>query len=260
MPSLPQPVRIPELALQTAPCLHDVERLVDLAWGDVNVQQGLVDAFRRMGGDVRRRCASQTPRETLGVWFFPPRDQDEVLARERGLAHVPALPNASNYGLFFSRTLLDRGIRAALDGLPSKRLDTSGRFDPDGPIHLTGASMQLLPPDRVRTVIEGFDDRPLPDVGFRLTITDTIGMRDGAVTCLRTTRDFDVDTDLLAVLSVVFAPTGLMFFFLPSCWRRRSSAGRRRRRRRTAGCARLSRPASRSAAAASSRSRGAARR
>lgn len=214
MPSLPPPSRIPELALQTAPCLHDIERLVDLLQGDVDLQQGLVSAFRRMGGDVRRRCVSQAARETLGVWFSSPRDQDEILARERGLAHVAPLPSGSNYGLFFSRTLLDRGIRAALNGLPSKRLDTSGRFDPDGPVHLTSASMELLPPDRVRTVIKGFDDRPVPDVGFRLTITDTIGVRDGAVTCLRTTRDLDTDTDLLAVLSLVFAPTGLMFFFL----------------------------------------------
>ena len=52
MPSLPEPIRIPELALQTSPCLHDVERLVDLLQGDVDVQQGLVDAFRRIGGDV----------------------------------------------------------------------------------------------------------------------------------------------------------------------------------------------------------------
>jgi hypothetical protein len=150
----------------------------------------------------------------MGVWFAAPGDQEELLARERGLTHVSVLAGGQNYGIFLSRGLLQRGLRRALENLPSKRLDTAGNFDPGGPIHVTDVSLELLPPDKIRTMIHGFDDRPVPDVDFRIIVTDTLSVENNRVVCADTRRHFDADGGLLAVLSALSAPTALMWFFL----------------------------------------------
>ena len=101
---------------------------------------------------------------------------------------------------FFINSALIR--RQALDGWNAapKRLNGSGAPDPDGPIHLTGFSVSFESPNRVVTRVDGFDERPWPDVDFRLTTTDTLSLSGGQVQC---TSEPDLDVDTRAVLELL---------------------------------------------------------
>ncbi len=115
---------------------------------------------------------------------------------------------------FFVNATLIR--RQALDGWNAapKVLNGSGAPDPDGPTHLTGFSLSFESPNRVVTRVDGFDERPWPDVPFRLTTTDTLSLSGGQVQC-NSERDLDVDTSWLNFLTglflIVLPPLGVVF-------------------------------------------------
>src|SRR5262249_30829097 len=94
---------------------------------------------------------------------------------------------------------------------------------PSGPIHLTGVSVEFQGPDRVRTVISGFDDRPWPDVDFKLILDDVIDENNLACTSTsRVTSDSSLWVTLFGALLLsalsLFVPQllPLAFFVLAS--------------------------------------------
>ncbi len=95
-----------------------------------------------------------------------------------------------------------------------KRLNGDSDPDPNGPVHLTGFSVRFESPNRIVTRVEGFDERPWPDVDFRITTTDTLSVSGGQIHC-DTERDLDVDTGWLNFLTglflIVLPPLGIVF-------------------------------------------------
>jgi hypothetical protein len=69
--------------------------------------------------------------------------------------------------------------------------------------------VDFVGPNKIVTRIDGFDERPWPDVDFVLTITDTLSAAGGEVRC-DSQRNLDVDTSWLNFL------TGVFLLVLPS--------------------------------------------
>ena len=203
-PPTPQ-VSVPDMALQMSPCLGTLEQLLH-----IDIADELVAALRsRFGSDIRRRCVTVagTNRqvETIGVWSRPSGSAEADAARNRGLSAVSILQGGHPLAFFFSKTLLRAKLQQAFNDMPGHRFDTHGHPDPDGPIHLTGISLQLVPPRTVKTFIDGFDERPFPDIDFRITVTDELSTSGGHLVC-DTTHKIDTDTRLLNFLAVITAP------------------------------------------------------
>jgi hypothetical protein len=114
---------------------------------------------------------------------------------------------------FINSAMIRRQAFEAWNAAP-KRLNGDSAPDADGPIHLTGFSLSFEFPNRVVTRVDGFDERPWPDVSFRLTTTDTLTLSAGQVQC-DSEVDLDVDTDWLNFLTglflLVLPPLGIVF-------------------------------------------------
>ena len=122
---------------------------------------------------------------TVAVWSSPTSDPCELRAREHGLAALSLLDPGTNFGFFLNATLLEQQALRAFSTAP-KQVSANGAPSPFGPIHLTGVSVEFQGPDRVRTIISGFDDRPWPDVNFKLILDDVID--ENNLVCTSTSR------------------------------------------------------------------------
>lgn len=201
-PPPPPPVSTPDLAIQISSCLPP------------ELNDGVVSAIRQAidpNADVRTACVSGTQR--IGIWLRPFVNDQDNQARNRGLERLNILGTGETLTFFINSTLIRR---QALDGWNAapKRRNSDGDPDPNGPVHLTGFSVSIEGPNRVVTRIDGFDERPWPDVDFRLTTTDTLSVSGGHVRC-ESQRDLDVDTSWLNFLTglflIVFPPLGIVF-------------------------------------------------
>jgi hypothetical protein len=168
-------------------------------------------AIHDPNADVRTACINGTQR--IGVWLRPFVNNQDNQARDRGIQRLNVIGAGEMLTFFINSALVRRG---ALDGfnVAPKRLNGDGGPDPNGPIHLTGFSLSFESPNRVVTRIDGFDERPWPDVDFHLTITDTLSVSGGQVHC-NSQRDLDVDTSWLNFLTglflIVLPPLGAVF-------------------------------------------------
>jgi hypothetical protein len=157
--------------------------------------------------DVRVRCADRLL--TIAVWpSWNTANSCEGEARERGLNRLDLIDELETFGFFLNRALIGEQAQRAFAVAP-KQLSTNGAPSPFGPIHLTGLSVRFEAPDKVKTLVTGYDDRPWPDVGFTLTITDLI---QGGLTCT-TTDDLDTHGAWKAVLGAILL--GGASIFLP---------------------------------------------
>jgi hypothetical protein len=202
-PSPPPPlVSTPDLAFQLSICLP--AEFVD----------PIVAAVRQAldpNADVRTACVNGTQR--IGVWLRPFVSESDNQARTRGLERLNIVGSGETLAFFINSALIRRQAFEAWNAAP-KRLNGNGAPDPNGPIHLTGFSLRLESPNRVVTRVDGFDERPWPDVDFRLTTTDTLSLSGGQVRC-DSRNDLDVDTSwlnfLTGVFLVVLPPLGIVF-------------------------------------------------
>ena len=208
-PDPPPPVSTPDLALQFSPCLESIP-----SPAGVDLEAAVIDALQEAFGanaNVRYRCLSR--KGTLGVWLRPSTSTSDSEARARGLDRIDILRSGENFAFFENASMIRRIARDTWDNMP-KRLNGDGNPDTDGPINLTGLSLSFRSPDRILTFVDGFDERPWPDVDFRLTITDTLSVSGGDVQC-QSSRDLDVDTSWLNFLTglflLVFPPLGVVF-------------------------------------------------
>ncbi len=202
LPPPPPLVSTPDIAFQIAFCLP------------AELNTAIVSAVRQAitpNADVRTLCLNGTQR--IGIWLRPVVNSQDDQARNRGLERLNILGSGESLTFFINSALIRRQAFDAWNATP-KRLNGNGTADPSGPIHLTGFSVNLESPNRIVTRIDGFDERPWPDVDFQLTTTDTLSLSGGQVTC-SSAADLDVDTSWLNFLTglflIVFRPLGIVF-------------------------------------------------
>ena len=179
-PPPPPPVSVPELALQFRPCLSDIPS------PGFDLEAAVIEAVKVEVGpqaDVRYVCANGTGR--IGIWLRPAASEQANEARARGAQRIEMLRADEQFAVFVSVGFVKAVANDAFDKAP-KRTDQKGNPKPDGPVHLTGFSVQLQFPDRLIATINGFDESRNPDASFRLIITDRLRVSGGAV---------DVDTN-----------------------------------------------------------------
>jgi hypothetical protein len=201
-PPPPPPVSAPDMALQLNVCLPP----------DQNT--AIVDAVRAAldpNADVRTICRNGSQR--IGIWLRPAVSTTDNEARDRGLQAVNILGAGEQLTFFINAALVRRNAAASFDKQP-KRLNGDGVADEDGPVHLNGLRVDFKSPNQILSVIDGFDERPWPDVDFTYTITDTLTVSGGRVN-VTTSNDIDVDSSWINFLTglflFVFPPLGVVF-------------------------------------------------
>jgi hypothetical protein len=157
--------------------------------------------------DVRVRCVDRVL--TIGVWKSGNvNDACQQQARDRALGRLDLIEAGENFGFLLGSSLITQQAQAAFAAGP-KQLAGNGAPSPFGPVHLTGLSVEFVAPDTVRTRVTGYDDRPWPDVGFTLTISDVV---DDAAVCT-TSSSVNTHGAWKAVLGAILL--GGATFFLP---------------------------------------------
>ena len=204
----PPPVSTPDLAFQFIPCLENVPI------PDVDLQAVVIAAMQDAYGDeadVRYLCSEG--RSTLGIWLRPSVSVTNSEARDRGLQRIDILRSGENFAVFINSAFIRRSGQETWNNM-DRRLDGNGNADSGGPVHLTGFSVSFQSPNRIVTIIDGFDERPWPDVDFHIKITDTLSVSGGVIQC-QSDRDLDVDTSWLNFLTgfflIVLPPLGIVF-------------------------------------------------
>ena len=204
-PPPPPPVSTPDLGIQLAICLSD------------EMNANLVSAVRQAFGsnaDVRTACINNSQR--VGIWLRPVVNTQDNEARNRGMERLNIIGAGESLAFFINSALVRRqAFDTWNDPIKTpKRRNGDGDPDPDGPIHLTAFSVDFESPNKVVTRINGFDERPWPDVDFVLKITDTLSVAGGEVRS-DPQRDLDVDTSWLNFLTglflLVLPPLGIVF-------------------------------------------------
>jgi hypothetical protein len=202
----PPPVSTPDLGLQLSACLEG-----DLEAKIVSAVQGALG----LNADVRPKCINRS--ERIGIWLQPAVNDQDKEARDRGAERLDIIhsgaPELETLAFFINSALIRRRAFDSWNATP-KRRNGDGAPDPNGPIHLTALSVDFETPNKVVTRINGFDERPWPDVDFVLTITDTLSVAGGEVRC-DSQRKLDVDTSWLNFLTglflLVLPPLGIVF-------------------------------------------------
>lgn len=88
----------------------------------------------------------------------------------------------------FSADFLTRQARTQIG-----RYDGQGNADPNGPVHVTDAWVELQAPDTVITKATGYDERPVPDADFTVTLTEPLTLSLGQF-AVETKLSLDVDS------------------------------------------------------------------
>jgi hypothetical protein len=129
------------------------------------------------------------------------------------LARLDIIDTGETAAIFINSALIHRQALEDWNAVP-KRRNGDGAPDPNGPVHLTGFSVSFESPNKVVTRVEGFDERPWPDVDFVLKATDTLSLSGTQARC-DSQRDLDVDTSWLNFLTglflIVLPPLGIVF-------------------------------------------------
>lgn len=197
LPPPPPPlVSTPDLALQLLTCL------------DPNLNNSIVSTVRQAidpNADVRTACINGTQR--IGIWLRPFVSPQDNQARDQGMNQLNLLEPGETLTFFVNASLIRRQAFDGWNAAP-KQLNGDGQPDASGPVHLTSFSLIFESPDKVITEIGGFDERPWPDVSFKLTTTDTLSTSNGDLNC-DSHSNLDVDTSWLNFL------TGVFLFVLP---------------------------------------------
>jgi hypothetical protein len=86
--------------------------------------------------------------------------------------------------------------------------------DPNGSVHLTGFSLDLIEPDTIKTRVDGYDDRAWPDALFDVTLTDVLSVFSRQLT-VRETLALHTNPALYWLLSAIafplFVPLAVFF-------------------------------------------------
>jgi hypothetical protein len=180
--------------------------------------RGNLAPFKFPNPDVRVSCDPEAPSFTILIWPTPvtPNSCND-LARRR--AELPSYMNRHGaFGIYIAAALIRNLAQAAFDATP-KRLDGSGAPSPDGPIHLTGLLIDFVEHDvnksdnsTIVTYLNGYDERPWPDVGFTVTLTDVL-TSDPTLHAVTTSKVTTSDRDEFLALNLL--PIAFVLSILP---------------------------------------------
>ncbi len=209
-PPAPPAISTPDIGLQFSPCLPDTLR-------DTLISS-LKAAFAPLAPNADLHFICQDGKELIGIWFFPPQDSTDTQARERSLPGLDLLQDQETIGFFFNAALIQGSAQDGWNNSP-KRLNASNASpDPNGSIHLTGFSVSFESPDRIVTRIDGFDDRPWPNVDFHLTLTDTLSVSAGWLLSTTAPPNLVTDASWFDFVSALFLAGSLFYslLFIPA--------------------------------------------
>lgn len=206
-PPAPPAVSVPDFALQflgPPPSEQDQLEIVE-------------DLRRALGSQSDIRLRADIGSTRIAIWLRTPPvlTADVNQARERGVAQLDLVRKGEGFGFFLNVGLVRRIAFDAWLRAP-KRLDAEGRPDANGPINLTAFALDFVAPNRVVMRVDGFDERPWPDVNFTVVTTDTITASAGTLVA-ETDTDLIVDRDqhlalgFLLSLAGIVGPTPLFF-------------------------------------------------
>ena len=153
------------------PCLDSAQ----VASFQDNLGKALMSEFP--GAHVESACVGVTPADqatAFGVWVTPPADEEQRQRMHRGLLELGGRVPSQTITFFLNARLISHLAAKAWEGPGMyKRLDDNGIPQLEGPIHLRDLKVSMRPPDTIVTTVTGFDDRPLPDADFTITIAET---------------------------------------------------------------------------------------
>jgi hypothetical protein len=184
------------------PCLDDATRAQVL-----DAIKSLIGG-RWPGAFVTSECvADQAAGDAaaFGVWPAGPQNptpdqRDELLGYLRG-------PIGRQFGetiaFAFSPEFLYRQAHAQVGVYTG-----DGDPDPNGPVHIQDAWVELSAPDTVITKASGYDERPVPDADFTLTLTEPLTRGGDGQFNVPTKRSIDVDTTWQDILDFALSFSG----------------------------------------------------
>jgi hypothetical protein len=137
---------------------------------------------------------------SIGVWVYGvPAQDDEIL---KALHNLDFIKSDEMFAFMFPSAGIRIQAQEAFDATAPNILTSGGDVDANGPIHLTGISVEFAPEtSSVATVITGFDTTPWPDVPFTLTLTDSLSLTDGVITDVATSK-LVTDTSWMSAVEV----------------------------------------------------------
>ncbi|MEO7454058.1 MAG: hypothetical protein ABIV13_04780 [Fimbriimonadales bacterium] len=195
----PVGVSVPDVGIQVIPCLENVPGLPPNLDLEVEVIAAIRQSFGA-GADVRYACIAGSGR--IGVWMSPPADQDVINARLEGLASLDLVKGNELYGIFINSSF----IRKGREGVPPPS---------QGSLHFTAMKILFRAPDKIITRVEGYDERPWPDINFTLDLIDIVTASGGQIQ-VQSTDDLDVDRSWQHYL--LGAIIGAAGFLHPALW------------------------------------------
>jgi hypothetical protein len=199
-------IQIRDVRQDKPPCLDSA----DLAEFREDLTKAIMSEFP--GAHIDSACVGATrdvQATAFGVWLTPPVDGVQRDRMHRGLIELGGRTPAQTISFFLNARLFAHLAAKGWNdpGMP-KRLNGNGIAQTGGPVHLTDLKVTMRPPDTVVTTITGFDERPLPDADFTITIAETYRIDGGNLVYTREQK-LDIDTTASTVLTVVLAELGL---------------------------------------------------
>jgi hypothetical protein len=137
---------------------------------------------------------------SIGVWLYGvPAQHDEIL---KALHNLDFIESDEMFAFMFPSAGIRIQAQETFDASAPNIYSSGGELDANGPIHLTGISVEFAPEtSSVATVITGFDTTPWPDVTFTLTLTDSLSVANDAISDVATS-DLAVDTSWMSAVEL----------------------------------------------------------
>jgi hypothetical protein len=209
-------VTVPDICLQLRdpdtthpPCPTGEDR--------ATVEQAIRDAIEAdfPGAYVDSACvgAGEPAGESaaFGIWVAPPAQlsQEQRDAMRAALSQPIGRAPGQSTAFFLSARCFERLADKAWATLP-KQLDDKGIAQLDGPIHLTRLKVEMLPPATIVTTIDGYDERPLPDVSFSILIFEAFA-REGLVISTKPVQRLEPNPGMNDILAGALLMASLTF-------------------------------------------------
>jgi hypothetical protein len=204
VPSISIHIKNPGLLDPPQPaCLNEetraqVTEAIKSATGDRFPQAFFANDCVGTGTDVEEAAA-------FGVWVDGPANPnkvelDDMMAQLRApIGRQPGETVAFRFAAPFLLKLAQPSVG---------RYDGDGNENPNGPTHVEVVWVELKAPDTVVTGAKGFDERPVPDADFTLSITETLTPHAGLFDQLNPQQSFEMDTFFQDILAFTFVFTG----------------------------------------------------
>ena len=214
LPGNPQPedtfdVNLPDICLQIQdprgnghpPCISGEDRTKIEAAVRAAIESDFPGAYIDSACVGRGQPAGEAA--AFGIWTTPDSPLTEAQKEAMRAGFTQPIDRAANQTIafFLSNRFISRLARRAWNEMP-KRLDDKGIPQLNGYVHLTDLRVAMQPPATVVTIIDGYDERPLPDASFTVTIAETFRIETGEIE-YTPVQDLDPHTRLNDILAAL---------------------------------------------------------